>query len=89
MVLTIPISKQAEATLAAKAKAAGVDLPTYAAHHLEMLGQPPRSLREISGPIADAFEASGMTEDELSDLLEEEKHAMRAERRAAQSQPPK
>lgn len=34
-------------------------------------------LDEVLRPIREAFDASGMTEDELSDLLEEEKHAMR------------
>lgn len=36
-------------------------------------------------PIGIAFEASGMSEDELSDLLEAEKHAMRQDRRLADS----
>jgi hypothetical protein len=40
-----------------------------------------KSLKEISGPIAEEFTRSGMTEDELSDFLETEKHAMRTERR--------
>jgi hypothetical protein len=81
MVLTLSISPEAEATLKAKAAAAGVDVATYAARHLELIASPPKSLREISGPIAEEFARSGMTEDELSDLLEAEKHAMRAERR--------
>jgi hypothetical protein len=38
-------------------------------------------LREVSGPIGAAFSRSGMSEDQLSDFLEAEKHAMRAERR--------
>ena len=66
------------ATLAA---AAGTDGETYAIRHLELLASPPRSLADISGPIAEAFAQSGMTEDKLSDFLEAEKHAMRAERR--------
>jgi len=82
MILSVPISEDVEAKLAVKAKAAGVDVQTYAARHLELIAQPPRSLREISGPVADAFEESGMTEDELTDFLETEKHAMRAEKRA-------
>jgi len=40
----------------------------------------PRSVREISGPIGEAFSQSGMSEEELSDFLEAEKHALRAER---------
>ena len=35
----------------------------------------------ISGPVAEAFADSGMSEEELSEWLEAEKHAMRAERR--------
>lgn len=34
-------------------------------------------------PVRAAFEASGMTDDELSDLINEEIHALRRERRAA------
>ena len=83
MVLSIPISPEAEAKLRAKAALAGVDVSTYAARQLEMLATPPRSLRQISGPIAEDVAKSGMTEDELAEFLEEEKHAMRAERRRA------
>jgi hypothetical protein len=81
MVLSVTISVEAEAKLKAKAAAAGVDVATYAARQLELLAAPPRSLREISGSIGEAFSRSGMSEDELSDFLEAEKHAMRSERR--------
>lgn len=81
MVLTLSISAEAEANLKAKATAAGVDVETYAARHLELMAGPPKSLKDISGPIAEEFARSGMSEDELSDFLETEKHAMRAERR--------
>lgn len=47
--------------------------------------RPPLSLKEIGGPIAEDFARSGMTEDELGDLLEEAKHEMRAERRGCQA----
>ncbi len=56
-------------------------MATYAARQLELLVARPRSLQEISGPIGQAFSQSGMSEDEISDFLEAEKHAMRAERR--------
>ena len=49
MVLSIPISPEAEARLKAKAAEAGVDITTYAARHLELMASSPRSLREISG----------------------------------------
>ena len=78
MVLTLSISAEAEAKLRAKAHAAGVNVETYAARFLEQMAEKPLSLKEIGGPIAEDFAKSGMTEDELSDLLEEAKHAMRA-----------
>ena len=81
MVLTISISAEAEAKLKEKAAAAGVDVETFAVRHLELMAVSPKSLIEISGPIGEAFATSGMSEDELSDFLEAEKHAMRAERR--------
>ncbi len=80
MVLSFSISAEAEARLKAKAFAAGVDVATYAARHLELMAAPAKSLREISGPIGEAFSRSGVSEDELSELLEAEKHAMRGER---------
>jgi hypothetical protein len=79
MVLSLSIS--AEAKLKAKAAAAGVDVATYAARHLELMAVAPKSLKDISGPIAEEFARSGMTEEERSDFLEAEKHAMRAQRR--------
>jgi predicted transcriptional regulator len=41
--------------------------------------------KQMLAPIHEAFRQSGMTEEELSDLLEEEKHAMRRERRQKKS----
>lgn len=81
MVLSLSISAEAEARLKAKAAAAGVDVATYAARHLELMAAAPKSLRELSGPIAEAFARSGVSDDELSAFLESEKHAMRTERR--------
>ena len=86
MVLSLSISAEVEAKLRAKASAAGVDLETYAARHLELMAEAAKSLKDLSGPIADEFARSGMSEDELSDFLETEKHAMRAERRSGQGE---
>lgn len=85
MVLKLSISPVTEAKLKAKAAAAGVDVETYAAMLVEQTTKAPLSLKEISGPIAEDFARSGMTEDELGDLLEEAKHEMRAERRGRQA----
>jgi hypothetical protein len=79
--VSIPISGEVEARLRARAAAAGQDVVTYAAKVLERLSQPPRTLGEISGPLAEEFRASGMTDDGLGDLLEEVKHEMRRQRR--------
>jgi len=59
-------------------------METYAAALIEQTTRSPLSLKEISGPVADDFSKSGMTEDELSDLLEVAKHKMRAEKRRRQ-----
>ena len=82
MVLRLSISPEAETRLKAKAAAAGVDMESYASSQLEAVAQR-LTLEELSGPIGKAFEESGMTEDELAEFLEREKHAMRAERRAS------
>ena len=86
MVLSLSISEIVEARLKIRAAAAGVDLETYAARQLEMIASPMPSLEELSGPVAEQFLESGMSEDELSDLLENEKHAARVERRVNQNQ---
>ena len=80
MTLTLQIPPEAEARLIEKARSAGMDVPKYAERILETEARRP-TLSEISGPIAEAFAASGMSEAELGDLLEKAKHEMRAERR--------
>ncbi len=82
--LTLQIPPDAEARLAEKARSAGMDMPSYAQQILVTEARRP-TLREISGPIGEAFAASGMSEDELSDLLEEAKHKMRSDRRAGET----
>jgi hypothetical protein len=67
--------------LKARAATVRVDVATYAARQLTVLSAPRRSLRKISGPIGAAFSRSGVSEDQLSDLLSAEKHALRAEHR--------
>ncbi len=83
MVLSISIPPETEAKLKARAEAAGEDLPAYITRLVTQAVESP-TIEQLSGPIAKAFADSGMTEDELVDFLEAEKHAMRAERRAGQ-----
>ncbi|MCL2646361.1 MAG: hypothetical protein FWD61_05055 [Phycisphaerales bacterium] len=79
--MNISISPEAETRLRAKAAAAGVDVTAYATRQLELLVAPPRSLKEISGEVGEAFKNSGISEGELAAFLEAEKHKMRTERR--------
>ena len=83
MTLEIIISPDAEAKLREKAAAVGEDISSYAAGVLERSAKRPLSLEEISGPIAQEFRKSGMTEDELTELLESAKHEMRREKRSS------
>jgi len=78
--LTINLPAEAEARLAEQAKAIGVDVPTYVERILRAAASR-ASLDEVLKPIRDSFHESGMTEDELSDLLVKAKKAMRADRR--------
>ena len=83
MSLHISISPQAEALLRKRAEAAGKSPDALASEILELGVSRPRTLEELSGPLAEEFHRSGMTDDEHGDFLEREKHAMRAERRKA------
>lgn len=80
MSLTINLPAEAEARLAEQAKAIGVDVPTYVERILRAAASR-ASLDEVLKPIRDSFHESGMTEEELSDLLVKAKKAMRADRR--------
>jgi hypothetical protein len=82
MTLRIEVSPETETRLKARAVAAGMDVETYVGALVEQSAKRPLSLDEISGPVADDFAKSGMTEDELSEVLEKAKHAMRADKRA-------
>jgi hypothetical protein len=59
MVLSIPISAEAEAKLKEKAALAGVDVETYAASLVERMVKAPLSLKEISGPILKRLPRAG------------------------------
>jgi hypothetical protein len=80
MTLAVPINADIEARLATKAQAAGVDLTTFVAQLVEREARRV-TVRELSGDIADNFRRTGMTETEMGELLEREKHAEREKRR--------
>jgi len=82
MTLAVPISPEAERRLEDKAKAAGVDLPTFVSRLLEAEAQRP-TLIELSGQVFENFKRMNMSDEELGQRLEDEKHAARAARRGA------
>ena len=86
MTLSIPLSSEAEAALRKRAKAAGKDPSAVASELLtEVLtrgaGLTRERLAQISGESQQAFEKSGMTDDQLGDQLENIKHDHRAKKR--------
>jgi hypothetical protein len=81
MTLSISISEEAEARLKLRAAACGQDIESYVANLVTHFADAPVPLEQLSGPIYQNFLSSGMTDDELGDLLERAKHEARAERR--------
>lgn len=81
MTIQIPLSAETESKLREKAAAAGEDIAAYVAGVLERSVSQPLPIEEISGPIAEQFRRSGMTEDELTRFLEDTKHEVRRQRR--------
>lgn len=79
MVISIPITSETEARLRTRAAAAGVDLETFVAQSLQRMAERP-SLDDVLRPLRDEFAATGMSEDELTEFLENVKHENRAER---------
>jgi hypothetical protein len=81
MTLSISLPPEAEARLKKRASAAGEDLSTYVTKLVTHFTDAPTPLEELSGPIYTKFLESGMTDDELGDVIEKAKHEMRAQRR--------
>jgi hypothetical protein len=75
-VLHIPLPDDVAKRLEARASEEGVDVVTLACRSLTRESERP-SLREVLKPVHEAFARSGMTDDELADFLEAEKHEMR------------
>lgn len=78
--LTVTLRREVEETLARRASESGLAIEEYASQLLTAAVSVP-TLDQILAPVRRRFQESGMTEEQLADLLEEEKHAMRAERR--------
>lgn len=80
--ITLHLSEKARATLLQRAAAAHTNVEQYVSGLVEQTAQKPLSLDAISGDAQRKFADSGLSDDQLSDLLENEKHAARRERRA-------
>jgi hypothetical protein len=83
--VTLHLSKGANAKLVERAAASGSPLPEFISKLVESLVETPRSIEEISGPVYQKFLASGTSDEELSEELEQAKHRMRAERSGRQA----
>ena len=84
MTLTLNLNDDDERRLAEKAKSAGIDVNTYVECVVRAAATRP-PIDDVLRPVRDAFRESGMTDDELAQLLEKAKHDMRSERRARQA----
>jgi hypothetical protein len=81
MSVTIEIDPKTEARLRRQAEAAGTDFNAYISRLVEDAASR-RSLDEILAPLRQEFAASGMSEDELVDLITTTRDAYRREKQA-------
>ena len=75
MTITIDLPSEVETALQKKAAADGKNIQTYILETLKTQALKP-SLDEILAPIRKNFADSGMTEEELDKLIENERQAM-------------
>ncbi len=80
--VTLRVSRQAQQTLAERAAAGGMDLGDYISALVEQTTRGALSLEAISGDVYGRFLASGVSDEQLSEELEQGKHELRRERRA-------
>jgi hypothetical protein len=85
MSLQIDIPDALAQQLQERAVATGIVPEQVAINAIERQLKAEQNYERLMAPVHQAFRESGMTEEELSDLLEEEKHAMRRERREHRS----
>lgn len=98
MSITISLRPEIERRLAARAAQAGLTLEEFlqqlaerasveagaAAETANGAARPAPSFEEMTGPVAQAVEATGMTEDELGDFFADVRKEVRAAKRARQ-----
>lgn len=83
--MDVHIPDDLAAELQKKAQAIGADPEQVAILAIKKSLASEQPLDELLAPVREAFQQSGMSEDEAVELFEAEKHAMRDERRASSS----
>ena len=76
MTLTIHVPINIGAILEEKAKSSGKDVSEYVEDLIEKNIDRPKTLGEILAPVRKNFAESGMTEEELDELIETERQAI-------------
>lgn len=84
MTITIDLPSEVETALRKKAADDGVDFQSYILETLKIKAIEP-SLDEILAPVRKNFSDSGMTEEELDELIESERQAMWEEKNGKRS----
>ncbi len=79
--ITLHLSERARAKLAEQAKSSGQDISAVASELIEQAVTRP-SIEEIMAPVRKQFIDSGMTDEQLDDLLHRELNAQRREKKA-------
>lgn len=80
MSVVLELEPEVEETLKKRAAARGSEFKVYLQSLLKEQAIS-RSYEEVMAPVWDAFEQSGMTEDELGELIDSEVKSIRSERR--------
>jgi hypothetical protein len=84
MTITIDFPPATLERLEAEARASGQDVQSFVREAIEQtLARRKRTFAEVLKPVHNAVEASGMSEQQVDELLEAELQAARAERRAS------
>lgn len=79
MEITIKVSDEVGRMIFARANKDGKDVAAFAARVLEREAKKP-NLEELLAPVRAQFAASGLTEDELTQIVKEERRAIRREK---------
>jgi hypothetical protein len=82
LAVTLRISPETRERIVRRATASGQEVDEYLSGIVERAADRPLDLAAISGPVQQRFLESGMTDNDLGDLLETAKHRMRAQRQA-------